>query len=288
MTSPNNLSQDTILIIDEDENVLVPLSHYFDEQGLNVITATTGRLGMSLATKHRPSLILLSPSLRDMDGLEIFRTLRRAPLTSHVPIMLLANRRDAQRQNQLLAEGPDDVIVKPFDVELLALRVRNAIQRARREGLTEPRTGLPTGPLIAEKVAAIEARQDWYRLDVTIEHFDDFRNRYNFIAGNEALRFAASEICEIVDELGTAEDFVGHSEDTHFVVLTDAERGPAVREALAARVEEGLHQFYDFVEREQGYIIVEDRYGETGQRPLMRLKIEVESGSRGQRDHAAS
>ncbi len=277
--------QGIILIIDEDENVVVPLTFHFDNLGFEVISANSGELGLRQAIERRPNLVLLSAALPDMSGLEIFRRLRTAPLTSHIPVIFIASRHDPIRPNQLLAAGADDVISKPFDIDILALRVRNAIQRTRREGLIEPRTGLPTGPLIAEKIAEVENAQDWCRLDLTITDFDAFRDRYDFLAGNEVLRFVANAVCEIVAEMGTPDDFVGHYGDTRLVVLTERARGPALRDALKVSLNEGLRQFYTFMEREQGYVLVDDGLGGQAPRPLMSASITLRDGVKG--EHAA-
>lgn len=258
-----------LLLIDADTTIIKPLEAHFAQEGFVVLLAQTPDEGLHLAARHRPDLILLAASVGDTDGVEVFRRLRRAPSTAYIPIMFLANQRDAMRQNKLLAEGADDVILQPVDVEILALRVRNAIGRTRREGLTEPRTGLPTGALIDEQVRL--AGQEAQRLALTlhIADFDAFRDTYDFITGNDVLRYAASAICEIVEEIGGEADFVGHRRDAEFVVVTGQERAATLQERLQTTVNEGLAQFYNFMEREQGYVLVDGR-----ERPLMSLAME--------------
>ncbi len=266
-----------ILIVDREADVVEPLKLYFGGQGFEVLTTASAEEAPRLAARQRPNIILLAATLGAVDGVEVFRQLRRSALTAHIPIMFITSYRDTMRQNQLLAEGADDVIPKPFDVEILGLRVRNAIQRTQREGLTEPRTGLPAGPIIAEKINEWRGRADGCRLDLTIAHFEAFRARYNFISGNDVLRYAANTINEIVGALGGDEAFVGHHREAVFIVLTTRDQAPALQEALQARLNEGLLQFYSFIEREQGYILLEDSRGGMQQRPLMHLDIRTEN-----------
>jgi DNA-binding response OmpR family regulator len=262
-----------ILLLETDQDVVEPLSLYFRGRGAEVQSAPDQRSGLPLAARTRPDVILLASRLADDDGLEVYRRLRSAPLTAHVPILFIVSHQDAARQNQLLAAGADDVILRPFDVEILALRVRNAVQRTRREGLTDTRTGLPTGPMIVEKIAELNRSGNYTRLELSIAHFDAFRTRYNFISGNDVLRFAANTICEVVDELSD-DDFVGQREDALFVVLTAPERSETVKQQLTARLNEGLLNFYTFMERDQGFIQIEDGQGGLVDRPLMHLEIE--------------
>ena len=267
----------SLLLLETDADVVEPLSLYFGGRGAEVQVATDLNSALHQVVRARPDAILLASRLGAVDGLEVYRRLRGAPLAAHIPIMFIVSHQDAARQNQLLAAGADDVILRPFDVEILALRVRNAVQRTRREGLTDTRTGLPTGPMIIEKIAALNRSGSYTRLELSIAHFDAFRSRYNFISGNDVLRFAANTICEVV---GAGEqDFVGQREDAQFVVLTAPERSAAVKAELTARLNEGLLQFYTFMERDQGYLQIEDGQGGLIERPLMHLEIE-EAGRR--------
>ncbi|MBN1964314.1 MAG: response regulator [Anaerolineae bacterium] len=258
-----------LLLIDADESFIKPIQAYFEAEGFAVNLAQTPDQGVHLAARYRPDLILLAATVGSTDGVEVFRRLRRAPLSAHIPIMFIANRKDAQRQNRLLAEGADDVIVQPVDVEILSLRVRNAIQRTRREGLTEPRTGLPTGALIEEQIAHTAQQRDRQALILRIAAFETFRDRYDFITGNDVLRYAATAICEAVDEVGGEQDFVGHRRGAEFVVVTGRDRAAALQDRLKAEVNDGLLQFYNFMEREQGYVLIDG-----DERPLMSLEIE--------------
>lgn len=259
-----------LLLIGTDATTTSQVEQFFTAEGMTVAAAGSAAEGLAEAARQRPDLVLLAVTLGDEDGLRVYKKLRQNPNTGHIPVMFIADYRDAPRQNELLAAGADDVIMAPVDVEILGLRVRNAIKRTQREGLTDPRTGLPTGPLLQEQLAA--AGEGHARLEIDIAHFDAFRARYDFITGDEALRFAARAVCEVVDEMGGGADFVGHHGGTRFVVLTDAARCDALIDALRVRVGEGLGQFYNFMEREQGYILLEDDQG-AEQHPLMHLVI---------------
>ncbi|MBN1681754.1 MAG: response regulator [Anaerolineae bacterium] len=268
-----------LLIVDPDIGLIDALHRHFEAEGYDVLTATTGQDGLGLAITARPQLVLLAATLPDVDSMAVFRALRDKPRTSHIPMMVLAGRGEAMLRNHILEEGAYDFIEKPVDLAILTLRVRNALRRAEREGLTEPRTGLPTGRLIDERLAALENELGWYQIDLKLAHFGVFRDRYGFVAANEALRFAGNLIAQIVNEHGSTDDFVGHTTGTEeFIVITTQTHGPALYAQLTRRIGQELGSFYSFIEREQGFVEVEDGTGGITNKPLMDVVANVTEG----------
>jgi CheY-like chemotaxis protein len=265
-------------VIDDDQAVTMTLEPYFKEQGYKLITAKSAQDGINEAMTRLPSLILLSTTLPDRSGPEVFHELRSRARTANIPVMFLATYTDAKRQNELLSAGADDFINKPFDVDILGLRIRNAIQRQEREGITNPRTGLPTGRILQERVRSLADEYGWYKIDLSIANFDGFREQYGFMTSEEVLAFAAGLLNEVVQSAGTSDDFVGQRDDTEFVIITTLKNGPQVRDLLEKRFNEEVLSFYSFMERDQGFVQVPDGNGGTTQKPLMAAKIKVQEG----------
>ena len=158
-----------------------------------------------------PHLLVLDIMLPDIDGYEVCRRLRSSTRTSHIPVIFLTQKDERSDKLQGLELGADDYITKPFDIEELKLRVQGAIRRSERESLTDPRSGLPAGRLIEEQLRRIIRETNWALLDVRLNNFDSFKDVYGFVAGDDVLRFASMMIGEVVDELGTTSDFIGHA-----------------------------------------------------------------------------
>ncbi len=270
--------QRRILIIDGDPVNISLLQPHFSQQGFDVQVAESGANGLNQALGQPPALILLAVSLSDGPGLDVFRQLRDRPRLAHIPVMFLAEHAEANRQNAILSAGADDFIVKPYDVDIVGLRVRNAIQRVERDGINHPRSGLPTGRLIQERVRALADEFDWYKIDFTIDNFEAFRDLYGFVTSEEVIAFTVGLVNEVVREAGNPEDFVGHRGDHEFVIVTRLANGPHLRDLLKNRFNEGALSFYNFMEREQGYIEVEDGSGGRARRPLMSARIKVQEG----------
>jgi PleD family two-component response regulator len=265
-----------ILLIDSDSAVNATLEGYFAQQNYKLIACATGAEGVSQAVSRPPSLILLSTALPDSSGMDVFNQLRSRSRTAHIPVMFLAEASDIRYQKDFLSAGADDFIPKPVDVDILALRIKNAISRSEREGLNHPRSGLPTGRMIQERVRALADEDNWYKIDFGIDNFNAFREQYGFMTSEEVITFAAGLISDAVRDAGSREDFIGHRDDNEFVIITTPEKGAALRDLLQSRFNDEVLSFYNFMEREQGYMDVPDGAGGTEHKPLMKARIKVQ------------
>lgn len=267
-----------ILVIDEDQSTGVLLKNALSEQGYVVHIAATASEGLAASLEHTPSLILLSNTLPDQPGMDVFTILRSRARTIYIPVMFLASRGDAKQQNAILQAGADDFITKPFDIDILSLRIRNMIKHTERDGLQHPQTGLPTGRLLQERVRNLADEYGWYKIDFEIDGFANFREVYGFMTGQEVLNYAAGLLSSMVQAHGTADDFIGHRADAEFMVITRLEKGDALRDALQKEFDEGVLSFYNYMEREQGYIDIADSSGGHTHAPLMHAKIKTQQG----------
>ncbi len=265
-----------ILIVDDDVDVVDPLRFYFDQRGYAVETAQNFANGREAANRVLPSVVIVGTQLEDAQGIDLLRWLRERPRTARLPVMFIAPIDEADVQHDVLQAGADDFVIKPFDVEIVELRVRNAIARTERDGLTDPRSGLPTGRLLQERVQRLVQEDDWAKLEIVIRAFDVFRERYDFIAADEVLSFTAKLLTEISEELGYEDDFIAHREDEHFVIVTRKDAGVEMTEALAARFDDEVKMFYNFMDREQGYVMLEDENEQAVQAPLMTLDVKLQ------------
>jgi PleD family two-component response regulator len=216
---------------------------------------------------------VLDIMLPDMDGYSVCRYLRTTTRTSHIPIIFLTQKDERSDKIAGLELGADDYITKPFDIEELKLRVTNAIARQERENSLDPRTGLPSGRLIEDQLRRMIRMPNWALLDCRIQHFDRFREVYGFITGDEVLRFTSLIMGEVVDEVGTPNDFIGHPGGDNFVLITVAPQAAKIRERLKARFNTEVLAHYNFMDRERGYVIGRDSDGKEVQVPLMTLAV---------------
>jgi len=110
-------------------------------------------------------------------------------------------------------------------------------------------------------------------MDIRILHFEAFKDVYGFVASDDVLRFTAMLIGEVVDEVGTLNDFIGHAGGDSFVIITTEEAAPKILERIKERFEEEVLSHYNFMDREQGFITTTDPEGKGQKSPLMTLAI---------------
>lgn len=273
------MSKARLLIVEDDFDISNMLSIYFTGQGYEVDIAARGSDALQKTRRNLPHLIVLDIMLPDIDGYEVCRTLRTNTRTSHIPVIFLTQKDERSDKLQGLELGADDYITKPFDIEELKLRVQNAIARAERESLTDPRSGLPSGRLIEEQLRRIIRAESWALMDIRIDHFNPFTEEYGFVAGDDVLRFTAMVLNEVVDELGTPDDFIGHAGGDNFIIITTEEDSTTIKERLKTRFTEEVLTHYNFMDREQGHIVVTNADGEEEKIPLMTMGVGVVSPS---------
>jgi diguanylate cyclase (GGDEF)-like protein len=269
------MSQGTILVVEDDSDISTLLRIYFESEGYSVVTAERGEAALEACRRQMPNVIVLDIMLPDMDGYDVCRKLRNTLRTSHIPIIFLTQKDERSDKIRGLELGADDYITKPFDVEELNLRVRNAMTRSRYESLTNPTTGLPSSQLIEEQLRQLMRRDDWGIVYVGIDGLDAFNEAYGFVAGEEVLRFAAMTLNQTVDSVGTINDFIGHVGSDEFVVITERKRANRMAEEVEERFSSKVGTHYDWQARERGYLIVEDEKGDEVKAGLMRLSVGV-------------
>lgn len=269
------MGKSRLLIVEDDYDISNMLKIYFSGLGFDVDTAMRGNDALDKTRQVLPHLIILDIMLPDIDGYEVCRNLRTNTRTSHIPVIFLTQKDERSDRLQGLELGADDYITKPFDIEELKLRVQGAIRRAERESLTDPRSGLPAGRLIEEQLRKIIRENGWALMDLRINHFVPFTEVYGFVAGDDVLRFTGMLISEVLDELGTKDDFVGHAGGDNFVIITREENAGPIRNRIKERFAEEVQTHYNFMDRQQGFIMVPGAGNETVKVPLMTMSVGV-------------
>lgn len=266
-----------LLIVEDDSDIAVMLKLYFSNKGYNVEIAPRGMDALEKTRSLMPHLIVLDIMLPDIDGYEVCRQLRTHTRTSHIPVIFLTQKDERSDRLTGLELGADDYITKPFDIEELKLRVQNAIARSERESLTDPQSGLPSGRLIEEQLRRLIRQKNWAFIDIRVNYYEAFKNVYGFIAGNDVLRFTGMLLGEVADKMGGADPFVGHAGGDNFVMITDNSSSAEIVQTLKTRFTEEVLTHYNFMDREQGFILAPGEGGQMVQTPLMNLVVGVVS-----------
>ena len=273
------MGKSRLLVVEDDIDIGNMLKIYFSGMEFEVDVAVRGSDALEKTKQSLPHLIVLDIMLPDIDGYEVCRNLRTSMRTSHIPVIFLTQKDERSDKLQGLELGADDYITKPFDIEELKLRVQGAIRRSERESLTDPRSGLPAGRLIEEQLRRIIREKGWALLDARVNHFEPFKDVYGFVTGDDVLRFTAMLIGEVVDEIGSTSDFIGHAGGDNFVIITSDEKSAALKARLKERFDHEVQTHYNFMDRQQGFVQAPAADGTTVKVPFMTMSVGIVSPS---------
>lgn len=241
-----------ILIVEDDLDLAEMLNAYFRVQNYHVLTAAWGEEALRISREEDLALIMLDIRLPDIDGYEVCRQLRTTRRTQHVPIIFLTEKRDRVDKLQGLEMGVVDYITKPFDIQELRLRVRNAINKAKRETLVNAVTELPEGASVIERLEALfNSEEKWAVLQISISSLDKFREMYGFVAADDVLRAVTLMVRNAVREHGRPEDFIGHLGSEDFLVITTVDHAKAICERVEARIQQSREYFFPVKDRDR-------------------------------------
>ena len=244
------MDQAQILLIEDDADLAEMLVRFFRLHGHELIVAHWGEQGVQMAAETRPDLILLDIRLPDISGYEVCTRLRQQRQTADIPVIFLTERREREERLAGLELGAVDYITKPFDVQELRLRVRNVLRRARQQPLLNGVTGLPEGDMVQENLEAVLGEESWGMVVTSVGGLRSFRDRYGFVAADDAARAIALMLRNALRECGDGDAFVGHLGAHDFVILTNADRSAAVAAACQRRLGPAVQYFYPETDRE--------------------------------------
>jgi DNA-binding response OmpR family regulator len=127
----------TILIIEDEPELVRVLRSYMEQAGFSVLTAYRGDTGLSTWENRQPDLVILDLNLPGMDGLDVARAIRHSKIgNSNTPILMLTARVEEIDQLLGLEIGADDYVTKPYSPRLVVSRVRAILRRV--ETSTKP------------------------------------------------------------------------------------------------------------------------------------------------------
>ncbi|MBM2841376.1 MAG: DNA-binding response regulator [Bacteroidetes bacterium] len=118
----------TILIVDDEADILEMLKYNLEKEGYSVLTARNGRTALE-EVRQNPDLVVLDVMMPEMDGWEVCKRLKRDQRTADIPVIFLTAKGSEVDEVVGLELGADDYIVKPISVRKLIARVKAVLRR---------------------------------------------------------------------------------------------------------------------------------------------------------------
>ena len=195
-------SMTTILVIDDDTNLVTRVCDVLVFNDFVTLKAATGLAGLQLAQEHQPQLIVCGMGLPDISGGDVLEQLRSHPVTATTPVIILAAGPDTFRH--CMDQGADDCLTKPVDLPsfLRAVRTqltkRAALAKCFARQLFEPSYECLTSPAKPDELAkqcAHAQQSPWSRLWVIqLRNYGDLYANYGHVLGQLVLQAMGQQL----------------------------------------------------------------------------------------------
>jgi len=129
----------TILLVDDDEDLVQALDFSLRQENYNVVQAQNGAEAITKASDLQPDLILLDIMMPNLDGLTACRGIKRMKETKEIPVIMLTAKGDVETIKAAFEAGASDYVVKPFEMD----KVLKKIEEFLRSGVVGRRQSEP-------------------------------------------------------------------------------------------------------------------------------------------------
>jgi two-component system alkaline phosphatase synthesis response regulator PhoP len=119
----------TILVVDDEQDILDLIEYNLKKEGFKVLKAENGEKGIEIAKEYKPDLVLLDIMMPKMDGLETVELIRKDEELKRTPVIFLTARSDEKTEIESLNKGGDDFITKPISTTKLVSRIKAVMRR---------------------------------------------------------------------------------------------------------------------------------------------------------------
>lgn len=139
-------TQSTILVVDDEPDIVELITYNLEQSGHRVISANDGISALEAAKSQLPDLIVLDVMMPGLTGTEVAKRLRAQSETASMPIIMLTARSEEADELEALGAGADDYITKPFSMQVLRARI-HALTRRTSSTKSERQSVLSMGPI---------------------------------------------------------------------------------------------------------------------------------------------
>jgi DNA-binding response OmpR family regulator len=183
------MPNETILLVDDEQNIIELAAMYLEQEGFHVISARDGETALERIKRDRPALVVLDLMLPKIDGWQVCRKVRAE---SDLPILMLTARDDDVDKIVGLEIGADDYMTKPFNPRELVARVKAILRR------TEPRRPERAGSIHIVDVTIDPARRTVHAGEREIELRTKEFDLLLTLAENEGIVLSREKLLELV------------------------------------------------------------------------------------------
>ncbi|MFP4461833.1 MAG: diguanylate cyclase domain-containing protein [Thermotogota bacterium] len=216
----------TVLIVDDVTQNIVILNNTL-KAAYNTLFAKSGEEALKIARENKPDLILLDVMMPGMNGFEVCKELKKDEALKNIPVIFVTALNDTGNESEGLNLGAVDYIRKPYNIDIVKLRVRNHLKmKEYRDELirlsnTDRLTAIPNRRAIMEAFEreiklSIRNQQPIGFMMLDIDFFKNYNDNYGHIAGDVTLYEVAQAISKILER---PTDMVGRYGGEEFLCI---------------------------------------------------------------------
>ncbi|MCG8685499.1 MAG: response regulator transcription factor [Desulfobacterales bacterium] len=187
------MSKETILIVDDEEDILELIKFNLKSEGYNILQAMTGEEAIKIAKQSAPDLMVLDLMLPGIDGLEVTRYLKNNDTTSEIPIVMLTAKGEESDIVTGLELGANDYMSKPFSPRELTARIRAILRRRAKNSTEAPVRVRQEGDMVIDRAkhrVTIEGKV----VELTLSEFE----LLSFLAEKKGWVFTRGQIVDAI------------------------------------------------------------------------------------------
>jgi two-component system phosphate regulon response regulator PhoB len=187
------MPRETILIVDDEEDIIELIKYNLKSEGYTILTAMTGEEAIKIAKNSQPDLLVLDLMLPGIDGLEVTRQLKKEAKTMDIPIVMVTAKGEESDIVTGLELGANDYISKPFSPRELTARIRAILRRRQKTTPGDPPRIRQEGDMMIDRarhIVTIEGQM----ADLTLSEFD----LLSFLADKKGWVFTRGQIVDAI------------------------------------------------------------------------------------------
>ena len=165
------MAKDTILIVDDEPDILELIKYNLKNEGYRVLTAQTGESAVKIVKQSHPNLMILDLMLPGIDGLEVTKLLKNNEQTRDMPIVMVTAKGEESDIVTGLELGANDYISKPFSPKVLVARIRAILRRRKKNFSDKPEKIKREGGMIIDRVRHLVTIEG-ETVDLTLSEFE--------------------------------------------------------------------------------------------------------------------
>jgi len=265
-----------VLIADDQVELLLLMKEFLEKKGFIAFGAVDGKEVLEKIYELNPDVVVLDYNMPFKNGIEVALELKKNPVYSHIPVIIITARGDKETKIKGLLMGIDDYITKPVDNDELVARIKMIVKRNKQVLDSNPLSKLPGNPTIQARIEkAIEKKEKFAVLYIDLNNFKAYNDVYGFEAGDNVIRTLAKILVDVVMKNALPGDFIGHIGGDDFIVITTPNKAEEIAKKIISNFNQIVPSFYNKEDRERGYIISKDRQGNMVKFPLLGVAIGI-------------